>query len=731
MTAEEREVEFKETVQELSTAIVLVDAEDPSSFQEALKIIDGLLSDPFAQENTAVLDLLSGIQTKVSESIIDSDSFPERLVEIEADLKRILSGDPIEAEEVSEETSQQEGEPEAVEEAKEESGGGEETKPLTGIEADRDLYDDFLMEADESLESIEVKILSLEEDPSNLDVVNEIFRPFHTIKGVSGFLNLNLINRLTHAVEDLLDKARKGDIKIGPREIEATLEAVDLLKKLLESVRIRLEGGTAEDLSGETADFLAMLKGDGEASEAEPEEASEPAETAEPVATTEAPEVVEQEEEESGPVCEKVAKPRTAPEPVAQNSKPKGAAPKATSSKGQTTIKVDMEKLDDLVNMVGELVIAQALVQQHPGIQSMKDRVLSKSFGLLSRITSELRNTTMSLRMVPLQQTFRKMIRLVRDLSRKSGKSINLVMHGEETEIDRNMVDAVYEPLVHLVRNAVDHGIDPVEERRATGKSETGTITLHAYHKGGNVVIEIRDDGRGLSREKILKKAIERGIVSPDEVLADHEIDQLIFRAGFSTADTVTDVSGRGVGMDIVRKTIEGLRGKIEIQSVPGKGSTFIMKLPITLAIIDGMIVRVGEERYVLPTVNIRETIRPREEDCFTLVGKGEMVRIRGNLLPVIRLHELFTVQTERSEIWEGLMVVVEMNGENRCLLVDEVLEKQEVVIKSLGKGWSHPEGVAGGSILGDGRVCLILDLDGIFRLQLKGVSKGDMQLAA
>ena len=376
-----------------------------------------------------------------------------------------------------------------------------------------------------------------------------------------------------------------------------------------------------------------------------------------------------------------------------------------------------MVKLDNLVDMVGELVIAQSLIQQNPIIQDYVDRRLAKDFGQLARITSELQRTAMSMRMVEIRQTFQKMIRLVRDLARKSKKIVQLNMSGEDTEIDRNMVDAIYDPLVHMIRNSVDHGVETPEVRREKSKPETGTVQLMAYHKGGNVVIEIKDDGQGLNRERILAKARERGVVGPDEELTNTEIDHLIFKPGFSTAEKVTDVSGRGVGMDVVKKSIENLRGKIEIANEPGVGCSFMLKLPLTLAIIDGMIVRVSQQRYIIPTINIRETFRPTKESYATLHGRGEMVMVRDRLQPLIRLNQLFGISGDRKNPWEALVVVVEHEGEERCLLLDEVLGKQEVVIKSLGEAMRNIPGISGGAILGDGKVGLILDVNGLFQV--------------
>jgi two-component system chemotaxis sensor kinase CheA len=372
--------------------------------------------------------------------------------------------------------------------------------------------------------------------------------------------------------------------------------------------------------------------------------------------------------------------------------------------------------------MIGELVIAQSMVLQNPEVQKIKDQKFQKDIVQLRRITGELQRISTSLRMVPIKATFQKMIRLVRDLSRKSGKEVVLQMAGEDTEIDRNMVDQIYEPLVHMIRNAVDHGIEPPDERVRLGKPPYGTIFLSAEQKGGNIVIDIKDDGKGLDVDKIRKRAIERGLIQPDDKLEESALFELIFHPGFSTKDEVTDVSGRGVGMDVVKRTVEELRGKIEIKSKRGEGTLFELKLPLTMAIIDGMIIKVGSERYVVPTISLRESLRPSQNDYQTVQGKGEMINVRGKLMPLIRLHEIFSLEPIHYNPWEALLLVVSEDGRDYCLLADEIIGRQEVVIKSLGNALKHVIGISGGAILGDGRVALIIDVKGIITAFERGI---------
>jgi two-component system chemotaxis sensor kinase CheA len=337
-----------------------------------------------------------------------------------------------------------------------------------------------------------------------------------------------------------------------------------------------------------------------------------------------------------------------------------------------------------------------------------------------SKIIRELQELSMVMRMVPIQGVFQKMARIVRDLAHKTGKQIDFVTRGEETELDRNIVDKITDPLVHMIRNSVDHGIESPEERAKTGKNPVGRVELRAYHQAGNIVIEILDDGKGLNKERILQKAIENGFVEAGQHLSDEEIFKFIFRPGLSTAEKVTAVSGRGVGMDVVKRNIDSLRGKIDISSTPGQGSTFTIRLPLTLAIIDGQIVRVGKERYIIPIGSIIHSFRPAKGQVQSIQHSAEVVMVSNELLPVIRLHNHFNIQPQSNDICDCLLVVVEADGAKCSLLVDDLLGQQQVVIKSLGEGLGKVAGVSGGAIMGDGRVCLILDVPGLVELARK-----------
>jgi two-component system chemotaxis sensor kinase CheA len=382
-------------------------------------------------------------------------------------------------------------------------------------------------------------------------------------------------------------------------------------------------------------------------------------------------------------------------------------------------IRVDLTKLDALVNLVGELVIAEAMVTRHPALKAFEDEGLERAVHQLRRVSADLQDVAMAVRMIPLSATFLKLIRLVHDLSNKVGKLVQLELVGEETEVDKSLIEQLSDPLVHIVRNSIDHGLEMPEERRAKGKPEVGTITIEARHEGGEVLIIISDDGRGLDRAKILAKAVERGLVAASEAekLTEGQINKLIFEPGFSTAAKVTDISGRGVGMDVVKKNLDKVKGTVEIRSRPEMGTTIVLHIPLTLAIIDGMLVRVGNARYTLPLLSIRESFRPLPEQITVTPDGQEVARVRREMLPVVRLHELYAKAPDHEKLEEGILVIVESGAQTVCLFVDELLGQQQAVIKGLSEYLGQTRGVSGCTILGDGEVSLILDVAGLIAM--------------
>ncbi|MBN2126374.1 MAG: chemotaxis protein CheA [Deltaproteobacteria bacterium] len=589
--------------------------------------------------------------------------------------------------------------------------------PATLSEEDRQILGDFVIESQENLGTIEVSLIDLEQEPDDKETINAIFRPFHTIKGVSGFLNLGKINRLSHISENLLDKARNGEIRIDGVIIDIILESVDTLKRMIQGVQAGLQSGQALDSGVDIAPLVRRIEELIEGSEKIREKPLGEILIQKGAVSAEDVEVgLKKQREDPGRKIGEilVSDRKTESKEVISALRDQR---KYNRQQVDLQVKVDTKKLDNLVDLTGELVINQAMLRQNQWVQSAKDQKLYHNLNQLHLITSSLQRTAMSMRMIPIRSTFQKMVRLVRDLAKNSGKEVALEMHGEDTEIDRNVVEELYEPMVHMIRNAVDHGLETPVEREGAGKERKGTVSLQAYHRGGNIIIEIEDDGRGLDRERIIEKARSAGLIGEESEHSDTEIYNLIFQPGFSTAKKVTDISGRGVGMDVVKKAIEKLRGRVEIQSRPGRGSKFVISLPLTLAIIEGMLVRVGRERYIIPALAILESFRPEKKQYATIEGKGEMILSRGSLIPLIRLDRIFEVQGDCEVPWEGLVVAVESDGEKRCLLLDELLGKEEVVIKSLGEGLKETKGIAGGAIMGDGTVGLILDMAGLFEI--------------
>jgi two-component system, chemotaxis family, sensor kinase CheA len=392
--------------------------------------------------------------------------------------------------------------------------------------------------------------------------------------------------------------------------------------------------------------------------------------------------------------------------------------------KGNDTasIRVDTAKIDKLINLVGELVITQSMLSDLSArFEISQLSVLLERVAQLERNTREIQERIMGIRMLPIGTAFSRFPRLVRDLSGKAGKKIQLLLSGEETELDKTVIESIGDPLTHLVRNSADHGLEPPEERVKAGKPEQGTIHLNAFHEGGNICITVEDDGRGLNREKILAKAIKQGLIGENDKIGDDQIWLLIFKPGFSTAEKITDVSGRGVGMDVVKRNIEALGGTVSIKTALGKGTTFTLKLPLTLAIIEGMTIRVGHETYILPMLSIVESIQPKSDTVKTIVGKGEVMNVRGTYHPMMRLYEVFNLEPEYKDPAKAILLILETEGERVAVMVDEILGQQQVVIKSMEQNFRKVEGIAGATILGDGTVGFILDVRGLLELARQG----------
>ena len=551
----------------------------------------------------------------------------------------------------------------------------EDTGP---VEVDPELFKDFLIESQELLEGLEEHLVELEAKPDDPELLNGIFRTFHTIKGTAGFLGFSRTSELAHRAEEVLDRLKKGQMSVNQDVMDALLAVLDIMKGLLEDIKESQAEKT--DIGPAMAMLEAMLKG-----EATPVE-----------------------------VPGKASK-------TVQQVEAKAVARAMGGAAG--TIRVDVGRLDQLMNLVGELVLSRnRLLQLNGEIGTMhKGERIAEELDLatsqLDLLTSELQEMVMKTRMVPVGRVFNKFPRLVRDLCRASGKEVRLVIEGEDTEVDKTVIEEIGDPLVHLIRNAVDHGIELPEERERLGKPREGLIRLYAAQEGDRIVIGVEDDGRGMDAEKIKRKAIERGLLSPDEAdrMDDRAAWNLVFLPGFSTADKVTDVSGRGVGMDVVRTNINKLNGNISIDSTPGKGTKVEIRLPLTLAIIQGLVVRVGRELYVVPLSSVVETVRVEPGDVYT-IQQREVIRLRDVVLPLVRLDRLFQVPEDGKGDKE-YVVVIGTEDRRVGLVVDDLVGQEEVVIKSLGKLLQDTPAIAGATIRGDGKVCLITDVNEMIAL--------------
>jgi two-component system chemotaxis sensor kinase CheA len=556
----------------------------------------------------------------------------------------------------------------------------EESLPISA-----DMLKHFSSEGEELMGRCEQALLELEKSPVNAsELIAEAFRAMHSFKGNCGFVEQNALGRLAHKAENVLEALKAGLLSASPSTVGLLLKAVDALGEGVAEVS---RSGAAE---GREFEAIGQML----------EQSAHPANNAALAGVqSHAPDAPSPGSEQRAP--EKDANGHGAKAPTRQD------------------IRVDLTKLDALVNLVGELVIAEAMVTRHPSLRNFEDETLERAVHQLRRVSTDLQDVAMAVRMIPLSATFRKLIRLVHDLSNKVGKLVRLELVGEETEVDKSLIEQLSDPLVHLVRNSIDHGLEMPADRRGKGKPETGTITIEARHEGGEVLILISDDGRGLDCAKILDKAMERGLVQAGEAekLTEAQVYKLIFEPGFSTAEKVTDISGRGVGMDVVKKNIEKIKGIVELRSKAGAGTTVVLHIPLTLAIIDGMLVRVGDARYTLPLLSIRESFRPQPEQITVTPDGQEVARVRREMLPVVRLHQLYAKKPDHEKLEEGILVIVESAAQTVCLFVDELMGQQQTVIKGLSSYLGQARGVSGCTILGDGEVSLILDVGSLIAM--------------
>ncbi|WP_169763606.1 hybrid sensor histidine kinase/response regulator [Campylobacter mucosalis] len=618
----------------------------------------------------------------------------------------------------------------------------------------KEIMEDFLVEAFELIEQIDHDLVELEANPEDLELLNRIFRVAHTVKGSSSFLNFDVLTKLTHHMEDVLNKARKDELKITPDVMDVVLESVDMMKGLLHSIR---DHGNDSDAGIEISDICrrltAISEGDAEhiAATPAPEATPEPAAPAEPEPEMSDEDLSNLSDDEVEAEIERLLKvrkaedqarraskgasaPAPAPKPAATPA-PKPAAPKDDGEKKvpaqsggavaqEQTIRVEVKRLDHLMNLIGELVLGKNRLlkiyddveERYEGEKFLEE--LNQVVSSLSLVTTDIQLAVMKTRMLPIAKVFNKFPRMIRDLSRDLGKQIDLEISGEETELDKSIVEEIGDPLVHIIRNSCDHGIESPEVRRAAGKPEKGTVELKAYNEGNHIVIEIVDDGKGLDADMLKSKSIEKGIITEREAdaMSDKEAFGLIFKPGFSTAAKVTNVSGRGVGMDVVKTNIEKLNGIIDIESEVGKGTVMKLKIPLTLAIIQSLLVGTQEEFYAIPLASVLETVRVPIDDIYTIDGKN-VLRLRDEVLSLVRLSDVFGV----NKVFDGgdhtYVVIIGVAEAKLGIIVDTLVGQEEIVIKSMGDYLQNIPGIAGATIRGDGRVTLIIDVGAMMEM--------------
>ncbi|WP_154500764.1 chemotaxis histidine kinase/response regulator CheAY2 [Helicobacter pylori] len=640
----------------------------------------------------------------------------------------------------------------------------------------QEIMEDFLIEAFEMNEQLDQDLVELEHNPEDLDLLNRIFRVAHTIKGSSSFLNLNILTHLTHNMEDVLNRARKGEIKITPDIMDVVLRSIDLMKTLLVTIRDtgsdtnngkeneieeavkQLQAITSQNLEGAKEGTKEAPKKENQ-EEAKKENIKENQENKAKSPTAKNPasdnplanepdldytnmsaEEVEAEIERLLNKRQEADKERRAQKKQEAKPKqevaPKTETPKApkteTKTKAKTdteenkapsigveqTVRVDVRRLDHLMNLIGELVLGKnRLIRIYGDVEERYDgekflEELNQVVSSISAVTTDLQLAVMKTRMQPVGKVFNKFPRMVRDLSRELGKSIELIIEGEETELDKSIVEEIGDPLIHIIRNSCDHGIEPLEERRRLNKPETGKVQLSAYNEGNHIVIKISDDGKGLDPVMLKEKAIEKGVISERDAegMSDREAFNLIFKPGFSTAKVVSNVSGRGVGMDVVKTNIEKLNGIIEIDSEVGVGTTQKLKIPLTLAIIQALLVGVQEEYYAIPLSSVLETVRISQDEIYTVDGKS-VLRLRDEVLSLVRLSDIFKVDAILESNSDVYVVIIGLADQKIGVIVDYLIGQEEVVIKSLGYYLKNTRGIAGATVRGDGKITLIVDV--------------------
>lgn len=581
----------------------------------------------------------------------------------------------------------------------------------------QEILDSFFSEVSGHLQTVEQNLLHLEKHRADKDALNAVFGAMHSLKGITGFLDVKPAHKLAHVAESLMARARNRDAGIYFEECDVILAAVDSLREiqvLLMAHSLNREQpfpaipASCVPVCERLTQAVGWISG-----------VTWPAIT--PIPTIPAGPIAPLGPTENNASTEKTGTRLFVAPGVVHPAIEQRTGMRALEQSGLVRVKV--EKLDSLVDAVGEMVVTLTQVQQDPDLNIASGSRLARNMSQLNKFARDLQNVAMSLRMFPLRDTFGRMTRMARDLSHKQGKLVDVVVVGEETELDKNVIELLVDPLTHLIRNAIDHGVDRSEERIACGKAPSAQITFSARHEGSNVIVEVMDDGRGLDLDRIAEIGREKGLLEPGEYPFPARLRELIFEPGFSTNEQVTEVSGRGVGLDVVKHNVESLGGRVSVSSIPGQSTTFTLVLPLTLSIIDGLVVKVGQERYIVPIASVIESLRPVRTQCSTVHGRGEMIEVRGNHLPMIRLSDYAEIKSDIQEPWNAIVMIVECRGERCGLMVDELIGQQQVVIKNLGERLRGIKGICGGAVLGDGRVGLILDVADVLALSRQQVA--------
>lgn len=593
---------------------------------------------------------------------------------------------------------------------------------------DPEFLQDFILETREHLENIEISVLNLETDPDNQEIIHGLFRAFHTIKGLAGFVEQSLVQEIAHRTENLLDDCRKNTININKSVVNLILTSADFIEEICNDMElcqqeefIRKVSTHLVEVETVNPDSISESYDDKEGQQTENiqnvvKKIGEILIEEHKMNPDEVKEILEKQKIEKDLKFGEIAikeKKLKAKEVLEGIRKQRGGNTPGGLNSG--FIRVPTGKVDNLVNIMGELIITQSQVEQEAEDRFSSNDNFNSKLSNMSRIMKEMQYLTMSLRMVSLKSTFQKINRIARDTIDEMGKDVEFSTYGDETEIDRNIADKLLEPLVHLVKNAISHGIEDLEIRNEKNKKPKGKVQIKAYSKRGSVYIEVTDDGGGINLKEVYKKASKKGLVNSEKKYTDKELIELIFLPGFSTSRGVDQISGRGVGMDVVKTEVSRIGGKIEVLNSPGKGCTFLLKIPINLAVMNGIIIELQGSHYIIPTLNVRQIIQPEEGQWVEIKGKCKMIKLRDKIIPIIDISRIFSKKNNKQA---GLLILLELEQDLIALPVEKIVDQREIVVKPLGEAFSGLNFVSGASILGDGRVSLILDIEYLFKME-------------